>query len=657
MSERIDNSGEGYDGEDGGCARRLVLLAAKTAARHTPLEQVAAYLEFFPCSVRSELFAHLSDERLRGLEILYATTMENGEVHEKADWSLEQETEVEWQKRSENSMAVHTATTVISTSSNSNSAHKRSYRQAFWEHRFRALLRARMSHQDTSATMPATSGQENSVYCANGGKHSGNAQEVLHKAENEPEAAAKSVPVALHLFYDVVHHLKLHGREVIPSNAELIFKLHRLQRLEVHHPEQQKTCWVSLVDLVKRHQSLRELCFFHGKLSDAQLQQIRLALLSRTTMSTATSNPMSTISKLELVSMKVRAGGYRELTALLKEYRQFLTGIRISSSISDFENDAMITSVLGSLTLKQLSLEHNDLEDDAFIGIAARRAPIALTHLKLGSNAISVATLNGICTASLDGFLKLQQLELMNNTDIGDPGIHALAPMLSTGVAASTSLTHLDLYNCNFGLEGAMNLLLALSENRTLRYLNIGHNFFGSSFGDLLADFLETNKALQTLYVHYVGLGTAGCTERLRKALQSNDSLVKVSFAANRLRDDGADLLFQALVHRCRRKAYTLVDLGGNLLTNKALSAIANTIERSFEECGRAVKRQKLMEARAGSTDDGDVLMQELGLLNNDFVQDKLADGNEALETLQRHIHIVRTNPWAGKRNVYDDEV
>ncbi|KAF1335696.1 Leucine-rich repeat, ribonuclease inhibitor subtype, partial [Globisporangium splendens] len=653
MSEHISN-GERNDGEADRCARRLVLLAAKAVAQHTPLEQVAAYLEFFPRAVRSELYAHLSDERLRSLEILFATTAQD-EAKGGADWSLEQETEIEWRKRSESSMVVHNATTVISSSSNN--AHKRSYRQAFWEHRFRALLRARMSLQDTSVVISTASGQENSTHCVSGGKDSDSAPEALRKAENEPGAAAKTVPVALHLFYDVVHHLKLHGREVTPSNVELIFKLHRLQRLEVHHPEQQNTCWVSLVDLVKRHQSLHELCFFHGKLSDTQLQQIRLALLSRATTSITTSNPMSTISKLELVSVKIRVGGYRELTALLKEYRQFLTDIRISSSIADFENDAMIINILASPTLKRLSLEHNDLEDDAFVGIAARRAPIALTHLKLGSNAISVATLNGICMASLDGFLKLQQLELMNNTDVGDPGIHALAPMLATGVAASTSLTHLDLYNCNFGLEGAMNLLLALGENRTLRYLDIGHNFFGSSFGDLLADFLETNKTLQTLYVHYVGLGTAGCTERLRKALKSNDSLTAVSFAANRLRDDGADLLFQALVHRCRRKTYTFVDLGGNLLTNKALSALANTVERSFEERGRAIKRQKLMDTHAVSTDDEGFLMQELGLVNNDFVQDKLADGNEVLETLQRHIHVVRTNPWAGKRNVYDDEV
>lgn len=649
MSERLDDSDR-----DAECASRLVLLAAEAVALHTPLEEIAAYLEFFPRAVRSELYAHLSHERLRGLEIRWtdthlAATEEDGAAGGDMEWSLEEETEREWQTRSGSGVAA----TAMGTSS-SRSGRKRDFRQAFWEHRFRALLRARVSHQDQRGR-PNEDGQENSSTAASNNGGGDPHSDTQRKDGDENADAASVTTTTLRLFHDVVRHLKLHGREVIPRNVELIFTLQRLRRFEVHHPEQQKTCWTSLISVIQKHPSLRELCFFHGKLSDAQLQQIRLALLARA----AATCSAAAIAKFELVSVKIRPRGYRELTSLLQEYRQYLTDVRISSCIADFENDAMVASILASPSLKRLSLEHNDLEDDAFTGIGKRRAPIALTHLKLGNNAISVATLNGICTASLDGFLKLQQLELVNNTDIGDPGIHALAPMLATGVTASSTLTHLDLYNCNFGLEGAVNLLLALGGNTTLQSLNIGHNFFGSSFGDLLADFLETNDTLQALYLNYVGLGTAGCTERLRKALRSNASLTEISFGANRLRDDGVDVLFQALIERCGTKPYRFVDLSGNLLTGKGFSAIANTIERISEDHMRASKRQKLVNTPPfrKNQNSEDMLIRELSLLDNDFSQDCSEREETMVNVLHRRIDVVRTNPWVGKRNVYDDEV
>lgn len=645
--------------------RSLVLLSAKAVALSRPLEEIVACLDFFPRAIRSELFAHLSHERLRGLEVRWKhdhppllTTAAANADDDGDNWSLEKETECEWRARSKS---------VGTIDGHGSAPRKRSFRQAFWEHRFRVLLRARVSLDQPYKEN--RSGQDNAALEATtiGDGSASTWHEVKNGDCHDDHDGDIYDAATLHLFNDVLHHLKVHGREVIPRNVALISKLEQLQRLEVHHPEQQKTCWTSLVQLIQSHRSLTELCFFHGKLDDSQLQQIRSALVARaTTIVTAAAHEAdgapATITKFELVSMKIRNRGYRELTSLLSECQQ-LTDIRLSSCISDFENEQLVANLLSLPRLESLSLEHNDLEDDAFVAIGNKKTLMSLKHLKLSSNAISVATLSCIGTASLDGFLKLQTLELRNNIDIGDASIHALAPMLPTSV----TLTHLDLFNCNFGLEGAMNLLLALTKNKTLKHLNIGHNFFGSSFGDLLADFLGANSTLERLDINYVGLGTAGCTERLRQALISNSSLVEISIGANRLRDDGADVLFQAIVERCHRKPYELVDLSGNLLTAKGFSAIANTIERASQsdrhearEYERGThKRQKMMEPldsnRKHSSTLPQILMRELNLLDNNFPRD--FENGGVLDMLQHRIEAVHTNTWVGKRNVYDDEV
>lgn len=640
----------------------LALLAAGAVGRAQPLAEVAACLDVLPRAVRRELLARLSHERLRGLEICWRQLQqqqppasgsgddderEEEEEEEHSGWSLERETEHEWRLRTVSEAAAGTLLESRDAAISSSTTRKRSFRQTFWEQRFRLLLRARVAPDQE----PGGSGKSDS--------------------EDDP------VRATLHLFRDVVQQLKMHGREVVPRNVALIATLQRLQRLEIHHPEQQKTCWTSLVALIETHPSLAELCFFHGKLSDAQLQQIRLALRARTAAADAArAKRMQAITRFELVSVTIRQRGHLELVALLKECRELMS-VRFSACLADFENDELVANALALPRLESLSLEHNHLEDDAFAGISAVKALVSLRHLKLDSNAISVPTLRSICAASLDGFLRLESLELRNNGDIGDAGIHALAPMLAS---ADTTLAHVNVFNCNIGLEGATTLLLALRANTSVKHLDISHNFLGSRFGDLLADLLRSNQSLQSLRMVYVGLGAAGCSGKLLDAIRANRSIRAISLGANRLRDSGAEMLFQAFVERSQqlKTPYDLVELNGNLVTHKGLAAMANTVTRlSLEdsqkdqersrghdadgEVIREAKRQKTMErSRSLSLADpprtAAVWIQDLSLLDNNFPRD--LDANvEALSALRTRVQVVHTNLWVGKRNVYDDEV
>lgn len=659
---------------NGGEMASLVSLATQTAASLARIDELLAVVEYFPASVRCELLTHLPAARLRALELAWKRVHDGaGEVDSPADavardWPFERESQGVWKARWE------TASLGTGTARGHGVYHgsrpgdgtagdrQRDYRQLFWERHVRALLKTRTNALDAGANASGamdTSDERrppSSVIAV-----------ASSSADNQTET---------HLFADVVRSLRVHGREVRALNMPLITALRQLRRLEVHHPEQQRTCWSSLLGLLTAIPTLRELGFFHGKLSDVQLAQVRRTLCEEAT----------SVTGVELVSVKIRPKGFREIVALVSEFKP-LEHLRLTSSVSDMDTRALVDAAVRAPSLKTLALEHNDLEDDTFQGLAAVLQPISLRQLRLGNNALTASTLGAISNASLDGFLCLERLEMTNNTEVCDAGVHALTPMLASGHiddAQLNGLQHLDLRNCEFGLEGAMNLLLALGANRSLTHLNISQNFFGTSFGDILADFLLTNDTVRELHADYVGLTERGCTERLRMALRQNETLEIVSLAANRLRDAGACALLQPIVERGRKKPFARVDLGGNLLTQSGLDGMARIVERvgffpgSIDDgngddvehsSGENRRKRRRLDSEGGharcpnaaeqahGSDDNTVrsraVIDELSLLNNDFA----GDSSSALAVLRVHVGRVSSNEWTGKRNVYDDEV
>ncbi|OWZ24861.1 hypothetical protein PHMEG_00043 [Phytophthora megakarya] len=215
---------------------------------------------------------------------------------------------------------------------------------------------------------------------------------------------------------------------------------------------QHQNLFVDVVEVLKVH----ELGFFHGKLSDKQLAQIR-NMLARPMPTLDKGMKANRVTTLELVSVKIRPEGFRQLVGLVTEMPQ-LTQLRLCSTIADFDTQLLIDAAFRAPKLERLFLEHNDLEDDAFIGLSKMQKPLAIRHLRLSDNDLSSITVGAICGASMDGVLNLERLELTNNV-----------------------------------LIGATNLLLALGHNKTVKHLNIAQNFFDVGFGDVLADFLFSN--------------------------------------------------------------------------------------------------------------------------------------------------------------------
>ncbi|KAG7400278.1 hypothetical protein PHYBOEH_006415 [Phytophthora boehmeriae] len=631
--------------------KTLVELSVAAVAASTPVSELLAYIEYLPVAIRHQIFHELSNFRLREMEVAWQRAAETQESLEPSDgfdpdagdrFLFDRETQQVWERRMNASRFGYEPNSIQDAQ-----GRRRNHRHMFWEHQFRTLLKLRTPLQSPRPI------------------------DVLTDYGD--------------LFVDVVEVLKVHGREVCGDNVELLLRLRRLRRLEVHHPEQQSTCWESM-KMLMQHPHLSEVGYFHGKLSNEQLALIRRTLaqpeptLDKYLVDAELKN-CSRITTLELVSVKIRPEGYRQLVAVVGEMKE-LVQLRLSNTITDFDTKLLVDAALRGPKLQRLFLEHNELEDDAFAGLVKMQTPLAVRHLRLTDNAVSPITLGAICRASMDGVLNLERLELTSNVDIGDPGIHALTPMLaSPSVDTVAGLTHLDVRGCSFGIEAATNLLLALGDNKRLAHLNIAQNFLDVGFGDVLADFLSKNEAVTSLQANDVGLGLVGVSPRLLIALQSNITLTSLSFGANRLRDYGAAALLRAIVKRAQIKPFRLVDLSGNLLTQSGLGMIADALKPSADNTTH--RRKTMLEngsydemaqhhrkrQRTSSTQSHqnslsprqptDKAIQELCLLNNDFVgESECSDDTPTLiESIREHVGHLISNEWTMQRQVYDDEV
>ncbi|RLN93972.1 hypothetical protein BBJ28_00004100 [Nothophytophthora sp. Chile5] len=258
--------------------------------------------------------------------------------------------------------------------------------------------------------------------------------------------------------------------------------------------------------------------------------------------------------------------------------------------------------------------------------------------------------------------------------------------MLASPSAGPAVLTHLDVRGCCVSVEGATNLLLALSQNKTLTHLNLAQNFLDEAFGDVLADFLAKNDTVTNLQMNDVGIGEDGVTPRLLEALQGNTTLTSVSLAANRMRNDAACAVLRALMKRAQLKAFELVDLSGNLLTLTGLATIARILEipgdadeqnethgdhgnngsRDWQDDGGPFERKRQRTGSLSSPQSYRASLKadakpidELCLLNNDFLGDDeyCGDSDPLIEAIQQRVGHLASNEWAPQRQVYDDEI
>jgi len=140
------------------------------------------------------------------------------------------------------------------------------------------------------------------------------------------------------------------------------------------------------------------------------------------------------------------------------------------------------------------------------------------------------------------------------------------------------TLRSLDLSECHLGRAGSILVLNALHTNTTLETLNIGKNIVsehGEEFGDAVARLLRSNTTLETLNIEANIIGDDG-GDLIAHELKTNTTLTSINLRYNNLGVQFSE---------------TLVDVINTNTTLTELDLIENNLEPSVqEELVRAVK-------------------------------------------------------------------
>jgi Ran GTPase-activating protein (RanGAP) involved in mRNA processing and transport len=182
----------------------------------------------------------------------------------------------------------------------------------------------------------------------------------------------------------------------------------------------------------------------------------------------------------------------------------------------------------------------------------------------------------------------------------------AEAEKLSESLAASTCcLTELQAGGHDIGVDGAAALGRALSSNKTLLRLSVGHQAMGDEgIGALLEGGLLQNTALEFLDLE--GKSASECTA-VASLLSSHPTLLHLNLARNCIGDQGVEVIAQALP---QSSSLTQLDLSSNLFGAQGAAALAAALPRSR-------LRHLTLSKNGIGEEGGEVLGTSLGQCSN----------------------------------------
>ncbi|XP_068670283.1 protein NLRC3-like isoform X2 [Montipora foliosa] len=151
-----------------------------------------------------------------------------------------------------------------------------------------------------------------------------------------------------------------------------------------------------------------------------------------------------------------------------------------------------------------------------------------------------------------------------------------LAAVCIETMKTNSTVTSLQLWECNIDDASATALAELLRENSTLESLDLPHNAIGEVGADTLAKGLKENSTLAWLYLSNNAIGEVGA-DVLAKGLKENSTLELLDVSDNAIGDVGADALAKGL-----KENSTLIDLN---LSNNAIGDVgANALAEGLKE-------------------------------------------------------------------------
>lgn len=167
----------------------------------------------------------------------------------------------------------------------------------------------------------------------------------------------------------------------------------------------------------------------------------------------------------------------------------------------------------------------------------------------------------------------MRRLTLRNCKIGGTPGF----PCLVVALQKNKSIQELDVGNTNLDVDNLIQLRILLSENETLRELNLDRPLLPGGQEEIashVADMLRQNNTLTSVSLKKFRLGDHGANE-IAVALRDNTALETLDVSSNDIGRDGAASFGEALkINRSLRR----LNLNHNGIQDEGLLALVNSL-------------------------------------------------------------------------------
>ena len=215
-----------------------------------------------------------------------------------------------------------------------------------------------------------------------------------------------------------------------------------------------------------------------------------------------------------------------------------------------------LVSSLHSTRLRELDLGGTGISDPDFECIANYiHSTKSLESLDITYNYFSVEGMDSLCRALGAN----SSVRTLNMTGCHLTTAHCVSLGQLLRHPMQCKIERLELRRCSMTSDGVGEVMSGLSENQTLRELNMSDNPIGSEGAVTMATMLRCNSSLERLDLYNCSIGSSGGVE-LGAALESNKTLRKLDLDSNTLGDDGVRGLCVGLENNSSLEELDLTD-------------------------------------------------------------------------------------------------
>ena len=185
--------------------------------------------------------------------------------------------------------------------------------------------------------------------------------------------------------------------------------------------------------------------------------------------------------------------------------------------------------------LRKLCMNETGINDPDFECLARYiHSTTSLQELIIGRNDISVESIDSLCKA-LSTNSSMRSLN-MNGCHLTTSHCVCLGQLLRHPIHCKIETLYLD--RCSLTSDGVGEVMSGLSDNHTLRKLDLTYMYIRPEGVVTIATMLKTNSSLETLYLQMCSIDSSGGVE-LGTALERNKTLRVLGLSGNALGDDG----------------------------------------------------------------------------------------------------------------------